>query len=151
MGLKQAIGSGNRTLDPQKRSCVRPGIWTLDRLKRSFVRSCTRSRNTIAQTIANAIARAIVKITCVQMHERLPYGTCPLDDGQRPDRLKNGQRTDRFKNDESSEKIMFLAEHIFFEVPHHVPIFVHFYRLNQPIARTCRIHTTKCSSCTFTW
>ena len=45
---------------------------------------------------------------------------------------KNGQRTDRFKNDESSEKDMFPAEHIFFEVPHHVPIYVHFYRLNQP-------------------
>ena len=45
---------------------------------------------------------------------------------------KNGQRTDRFKNDESSKKDMFPAEHIFFEAPHHVPIYVHFYRLNQP-------------------
>ena len=49
MGLKQAIGSGNRTLDLQKRSCARPGVRTLDQLKRSFVRSCMRSRNTIAQ------------------------------------------------------------------------------------------------------
>ena len=62
MGLNQAIGSRNQTLDPQKRSCARPGIRTLDRLKRSFARSCTRSRNTIAQTIANAIAHMIIKI-----------------------------------------------------------------------------------------
>ena len=33
------------------------------------------------------------------------------------------------------KKIMFLAEHIFFEVPHHAPICVHFYRLNQPATR----------------
>ena len=63
---KQVIGSGNRTLDPQKdhaarsgnrtldqqkRSCARPGVRTLDRLKRSFVQSCTRLLNTIARTI----------------------------------------------------------------------------------------------------
>ena len=70
-----------------------------------------------------------------QMHERVPHGTCLLDNGQRPDRPKNGQWTDRFKNDESSEKDRFPAEHIFFEVPHHVPICVHFYRLNQPATR----------------
>ena len=54
------------------------------------------------------------------------------DDGQTDQK----QMMDRpFKNDESSEKVMFLAEHIFFEVPHHVPIYVHFYRLNQPATR----------------
>ncbi len=85
------IGSGNQTLDPQKRSCARPGVRTLDRLKRSFVRSCTRSRNTIAQTIANVIACAIVKIMCAQMHEHVPRGTRRPDDGRRPDWPNNGQ------------------------------------------------------------
>ncbi len=55
-GLKQVIGSRNRTLDPQKDHAARPGNRTLDRLKRSFARSGTRSLNTIAQTIANMIA-----------------------------------------------------------------------------------------------
>ena len=50
------------------------------------------------------------------MHERVPYGMCPLDDGRPPDRPKNGRRTDRFKNDKASKQIMFLAEHIFFKV-----------------------------------
>ena len=140
---KQVIGSGNRTLDPQKdhaarsgnrtldlqkRSHARPGVRTLDRLKRSFVRSCTRSLNTIVHTIV----KFHVRTKYAHMHEQVPRGTCPLDDGRRPDRPKNGRRTDRFKNDETSEKIMFLAEHIFFKVPHHVPNYVHFYRLNQP-------------------
>ena len=140
---KQVIGSGNRTLDPQKdraarsgnrtldlqkRSRARPGVRTLDRLKRSFVRSCTRSLITIAHTIV----KFQVHTKYAQVHERVPSRTCPLDDGRRPDRPKNGRRTDRFKNDETSEKIMFLAEHIFFKVPHHVPNYVHFYRLNQP-------------------
>ena len=123
-----AARPGNRTLDPQKRSRARPGVRTLDRLKRSFVRSCTRSLITIAHTIV----KFHVRTKYAQVHERVPRGTCPLDDGQRPDRPKNGRRTDRFKNDETSEKIMFLAEHIFFKVPHHVPNYVHFYRLNQP-------------------
>ena len=61
-----------------------------------------------------------------QIHEQVPRGLCPLDDGRWPDRLKNGRWTDRFKNDETSEKIMFLAEHIFFKVPHHVPNYIHF-------------------------
>ena len=124
----RAARSGNRTLDLQKRSRARPGVRTLDRLKRLFVRSCTRSLNTIAHTIV----KFHVRTKYAQVHERVPRGTCPLDDGRRPDRPKNGRRTDRFKNDETSEKIMFLAEHIFFKVPHHVPNYVHFYRLNQP-------------------
>ena len=66
------------------------------------------------------------------MLEQVTRGTCPLDDEQRPDQPKNGRQTDRFKNDKASKKIMFFAEHIFFKVPHHVPNYVHFYRLNQP-------------------
>ena len=93
---KQVIGSGNRTLDPQKdhaarsgnrtldqqkRSCARPGVRTLDRLKRSFVRSCTRSLNTIAyydRAHDRKISRAR---TCTnEFHvERVRWTT---DDGQ---------------------------------------------------------------------
>ncbi len=39
------------------------------------------------------------------------------------------------KNDGSVKKDMFPAEHIFCKVPHHVPIYVDFYKLNQPTAR----------------
>ena len=87
-----------------------------------------RSLNMIAYTIV----KYHVRTKYAQVHERVPHGTCRLDDGRRPDRPKNGRRTDRFKNDETSEKIMFLAEHIFFKVTHHVPNYVHFHRLNQP-------------------
>ncbi len=83
----------------------------------------------------STIVKFHVRTKYVQMHERVPRGMCPLDDGRRPDQPKNGRWTDRFKNDESSDKIMFLAEHIIFKVPHHVPIYVDFYTLNQPIAR----------------
>ena len=75
------------------------------------------------------------------MHKQNPHGKCPVDDGQWPDRwtmarpTKNGQQKDHLKNDASVKKDMFPAEHIFFEVPHHVPICVHFYMLNQPAAR----------------
>ena len=114
---------------PTKKDCVQgQGFEPWTNLIRLCVRSCTRSLITIAHTIV----KFQVRTKYAQVHERVPSGTCPLDDGQRPDRPKNGRRTDRFKNDETSEKIMFLAEHIFFKVPHHVPNYVHFYRLNQP-------------------
>jgi len=104
-----AARPGNRTLDPQKRSRARPGVRTLDRLKRLFVRSGTRSLN----AIAHAIVKFHVRKKYAQVHERVPRGTCPLDDGRRPDRPKNGRRTDRFKNDESFEKICSLQTYLF--------------------------------------
>ena len=82
------IGSGNWTLEPQKDHAARPGM---DRLKRLFAQSGTRSLNTIAQMIDNMIVRAIVKITCVQMHKHIPRGTRPPDDGWRPDQPNDGQ------------------------------------------------------------
>ena len=159
---KQVIGSGNRTLDPQKdhaarsgnrtldqqkRSCARPGVRTLDRLKRSFVRSCTRSLNTIVHTIV----KFHVRTKYAHMHEQVPRGTCPLDDGRRPDRPKNGRRTDRFKNDETFKKICslqnisFLRYHIMYQVMY---IFTGWISLQQYV---CRIRTEKCSSCKITW
>ncbi len=57
------------------------------------------------------------------------------DDGQTDQKTDDGQTV--FENDESSKKIMFLVEHMFLKVPHHVPNYVHFYRLNQPAT----IHT----------
>ncbi len=71
----------------------------------------------IVHTIANTIAHMIVKINMhtkyVQMHERVPCGTCPLDDGRWPDWPKNGQQTDRLKNDKSFEKICSLHKYLF--------------------------------------
>ncbi len=40
-----------------------------------------------------------------------------------------------FKYDASVKKDVFPAEHIFFEVAHHVPMCVDLYRMNQPMAR----------------
>ena len=90
------------------------------------IAKCNRAHN-------RKILRAYKKHA--QMHERVPCGTCPLDDGRRPDQPTKRRQPDRFTNDESSEKDMFPAEHIFFEVPHHVPICVHFYSLSQTTAR----------------
>ena len=42
---------------PTQKIACRPGVRTLDRLKRSFVRSCTRSLNTIARTIVKINVR----------------------------------------------------------------------------------------------
>ena len=162
MGMKQVIWSGNQTLDPQKRSCARPGnrildpqkrsharpgAQTLDWLKRSFVWLCTWLLNTIAHTIVKI--NVCTKYT--QMHERVPHGMCPLDNGRWPDRPKNGRRTDRFKNDKSSKKdyvpcrtYLFLGYHIMYQITY---IFTGWISLQQYI---CRIHTRKCSSCPFT-
>ena len=119
---KQVIGSGNRTLDPQKdhaarsgnrtldlqkKSHARPGVWTLDRLKRSFVRSCTQSLNMIARTIVKINVRADARMNSM-WNKSTGRRTMA-----RPTKKKNGRRTDRFKNDETPKKIMFLAEHIF--------------------------------------
>ena len=71
--------------------CKARGSNPADQLKRSFVQSCTQSRNTIAKTIASMIARAMVKITCAQMHEHVPHGMRPPDDERRPDQPNNGQ------------------------------------------------------------
>ncbi len=74
------------------------------------------------------------------MHEQVPHGMYWVNNGRRPDRwtmarpTKNGQWTDHSKNDASVEKDMLPAEHIFFKVPHHVPIYVDFYRQSQPVA-----------------
>ena len=119
--------------------------WT-DR-ERSCVRSCTRS----LKAIAHAIVKFHVRTKHVQIHERVPRGTRPLDDGQRPDRTKNGRRTDRFKSDEWSEKICSLQEHIFlrYHIMYQIMyIFTGWISLQQYV---CRIHTRKCSSCPFTW
>ncbi len=116
-----AARSGNLTLDPQKRSYARPGVRTLDRLKWSFIRLCTQSLNTISRTIVK-----INVCTKICADARMS-STWNVSSGwwstARP--TKNRQRPDCSKNDASVKKGMFLAEHIFFEVPHHVPICVH--------------------------
>ena len=140
-------GQGFEPWTHKNQSHAKPGVRTLDRSKRSFVRSCTRALN----AIVHAIVKFNVRTKHVQMQERVPRGTRPLDDGRRPDRPKT-RTTDRpFKNDEWSEKICSLQEHIF--LSHHIMyqimyIFTGLISLQQYV---CRIHTRKCSSCPFTW
>ena len=53
----------------------------------------------------------------------------------RPTKKKTDDGQTVQKNDASVKKDVFPAEHIVLEVPYHVPIYVDFDRLNQPIAR----------------
>ncbi len=55
--------------------------------------------------------------------------------------MDNGQTDPKTDDRQTIQKMihqlkrnMFPAEHIFFKVPHHVPIYVDFYRLNWPTA-----------------
>ena len=124
---------------------ARPGAQTLDRLKKIV---CM-----IMLAITNMIVCMIIKIK---------VRTQALEDAWMISRLnvsggwqttarptKNGWRTDCSKNNASVKKDMFPAKHIFFKVPHHVPNYVPFYRLNQP---TAKMHVgnilQKYSSCT---
>ena len=115
-------GQGFEPWTHKKKSRARPGVRTLDRPKRSFLRLFTQSLNAIMHTIV----KFHVGTKYAQMHKWVPRGTCPLDNGQWPDRPKNGQRTDRFKNDKSFKKDMFPAEHIFFKVWREPSIYISF-------------------------
>ncbi len=89
-------GQGIKPWTHRKDPATRPGVQTLDRPKRLFVQSCMQ----LLHAIVHAIVKFHVRTKHVQMHERVPRGTCPLDDKRRPDQLNYGQWPDRFKNDE---------------------------------------------------
>ena len=136
-------GPGNRTLDPWKDHAARAGVQTLDPQK-SITCKARGSNPGPPKKIVRTIVHAIAK--CNRTHDRKisrvheiradaqTSSTWNVSAGRRTTArpTENGRRTDRFKNDKSSEKDMFPAEHIFFEAPHHVPIYVHFNRLTQP-------------------
>ena len=67
-GLKQAIGSRNRTLNPWKDCPARSGVWTLDTPKRLCLQSCTRFAHTIAQTI---VRNSVLTKTCAECKNEL--------------------------------------------------------------------------------
>ena len=111
--------SGNQTLDPQKGLHARPGVRTLDRLKRSFVRSCTRSLNTIAyydRADDRKISRAR---TCTnEFHvERVRWTT---DDGQTDRKTDDGQTVSKMtkhpKRSCSLQNTSFSRYHIMYQI-----------------------------------
>ena len=139
-------GPGNWTLDPRKDRATRAGVRTLDPQK-SIACKARGSNPGPPEKIISTIAHTIAK--CDRAYDRKNSRAYEIRAGARMSATwnvstgwwttarptKNGRRTDHFKNDESSKKDMFPAEHIFFEVPYHVPIYVDLYRLNQPTAR----------------
>ena len=127
MGLKQVIGSGNPTLDPQNHAArsgvqtrtyqkgydARPGVQTLD-LQKNIV-------HTNVHMIANTIMHTIIKISVRTKYTNefhVEHAWWMMDngqiDGKWTDQPKNGRQTDHSKNDASVKKDMFPAEHIFF-------------------------------------
>ncbi len=114
-------GQGFESWTYQKRSCVQSCTLLLIWLRIwSWEQACVRKHAQNAQTSSTWNMFAGWWMTA------RPANNCQTN---------QKWMTDCSKNDASVEKDMFPAEHIFFKVPHHVPINVDFYRLNQPTAR----------------
>ena len=89
----------------------------------------------IAHPIAHTIMRTSMRtIACMERTNEvhMEHVRWMMDNGQTDKKWM----TDRLfkKYDASVKKDRFPAEHIFFKVPHHLPIYVDFYRLNQSTA-----------------